>query len=226
MAANERIKPRPLTLGHLAVELATDRRTIAAALREAGAEPAASHNGHPAFTVRQALAALARRAERVSDQRLGRFRPSPPETPPWLAAIDEHARTPFERGFCLGVMRALYELPRVVAGVGVRGPAALAMGQAFEVTRDATLGLLERLFEGAREAGVAPFAGSPDGGPEIVSLTAFVPVDWRTLAAERGETGWEPPGYAPGWNLPALDDDGQPVLDDAAGDGDEVREHA
>ena len=103
MARNEPIEPRALTLGHLAVELAADRRTVAKALRQAGAEPVAERNGHPCYTVAQALHALARRAGRVDDRRLDRFRRPPPEPPLWLAVIDRHAPlTPFSAASASG----------------------------------------------------------------------------------------------------------------------------
>ena len=217
MACNERIEPRALTLGHLAAELAADRRTLAKALREAGARPVAERNGHPCYTVAQALDALARRAERVDDRRLDRFRRPPPELPRWLAAIDRHTATPFERGFAVGLMRAIYQAPRVVAGAAVAGDARLTMGQAFAVSTAATPALVAVLFEDARAAGIRPFAEAGEDGPEIVAPDGFVPLDWRELAARRGEPGWSPPRYTPGW--PDLGPDGPGDGEDGDGDG-------
>ena len=217
MTLNERIEPRALTLGHLAAELAADRRTVAKALRRAGAAPVAERNGHPCYTVAQALDALARRAERVDERRLDRFRRPRPEPPGWLAAIDRLAATPFERGFAVGLMRAIYQAPRVIAGAAVVGDARLTMGQAFEVSTAATLALVAVLFEDARAAGIRPFADAGEDGPEIVALDGFVPLDWRKLAARRGEPGWRPPRRGPGWD--GLDPDGPDDGEDEDEDG-------
>jgi hypothetical protein len=220
VALNERIEPRALTLGALAVELDADRRTVAKALREAGAAPVAERNGHACYTVAQALDALARRADRVNDRRLDRFRRAPPEPAPWVAAIDQYDLPPFERGFCVGLVRAIYVLPRVVAGVGVNG-VGLTMSQAFDLSRGAVLGLMHLAFGEARDAGVHPFADSGEDGPEIIALSGFVPIGWERLARERGEPGWRPASYGPGWNT--LDPDS---LDGGEGDDGEGADDA
>jgi hypothetical protein len=126
MALNERIEPRALSLGHLAVELTCDRRTVGKALRDAKAEPVAELNGHPCWTIPQALEALSARADRVGDKRLARFRRPPAEPPPWLAAIDELCATDSERGFALGLMVAIYHAPRIIGGMAAQAGATMA----------------------------------------------------------------------------------------------------
>lgn len=202
MVVNDRIEPRALSLGHLAVELDCDRRTLGKALNAANAKPVSMIDGHAAWTVRQALSALAQRAEDGRDSRLRRFQRPPAELPSWLQAIDDLCATNSERGFALGLMVAIYHAPRIIGGMAAQ--AGATMGQAFETSTTATLGLVHVLFEDAKKAGIGPFSRAGDEGPEIIATDAFVQLDWRKLAADHGEPDWRPPIFAPGW--PDLDE--------------------
>ena len=156
MAENERIQPRPLTIGHIAVEIGCDRRTVARALREAGVEPVSDLNGHPCWTIAQTIAALDQRAKGSRDGRLRRFQRPPAELPSWLQAIDDLCATDSERGFALGLMVAIYHAPRIIGGMAAQ--AGATMGQAFETSTTATLGMVHVLFEDAKKAGIGPFS--------------------------------------------------------------------
>ena len=203
MAANDRIEPRALSLGHLAVELDADRRTLAKALNAANAQPVATIHGHAHWTVRQALNALAQRAE--SDRRLRRFQRPVAEPPSWVQVIDSLCATDAERGFALGLMTAIYHAPRIIGGMAAQ--AGVTMAQAYETSTTATLGLVHVLFEDARRAGIRPFAEGGEEGPEIIATDGFVQLDWRALAEMHGEPDWRPPHFAPGWpDLDAMDD--------------------
>lgn len=205
MAANEPIRPEPMTLGRLACELHLDRRTLAKAVRDRKAD--GQINGHPAWFIATALDALARRAEVTGDSRLARFHRTsrsqelPKRHAPWLRAILDASENPHEQGFMLGIMSAIYQCPRIVGGMASQS--GVGMNKAFEISRDATFGLISILFGDARRAGIEPFASAGEDGPDIIDVGAFVPLDWRKVAQNAGEPDWRPPMFIPGW--PDLD---------------------
>jgi hypothetical protein len=125
--------------------------------------------------------------------------PPEPEFPPAVRTILDGARTDAERGFALGLMTAIYQMPRVVGGMAVHCGAGLTMDQAFEVSRAATLGMVHVLFEDTAKARVEPFASAGEDGPEVIDPEAFACLDWRKVAANVGEPGWRPPMSLPGW---------------------------
>jgi hypothetical protein len=158
--------------------------------------------------------AMAWLADRALDGKATPASPSPPppgpEIPPWVREILDGARTDLERGLALGIMSAVYQMPRVVGGMAIQAGAGLTMDQAFEVSRAATLGMVHVLFEDAAKVGAEPFASAGDDGPEIISPEGFVRLDWQKVALNAGEPGWRPPLSIPGW----VDDEAE---GDAAG---------
>ena len=179
------------SLNALAVELDMDRRTVGARLR--GVRPDGKLNGHPAWHLTTALRVLRPNGATRAQQ------PPEPDLPGWARAIVDATRTSFDRGYALALMGAIYECPRVAGGMAVRCGAGLTMDQAFAVSRAVTAGLVHVLFEDAAAFGAEPFASAGADGPDLIATDAFVPLDWRQVAADAGEPGWTPPFPVPGW---------------------------
>jgi hypothetical protein len=165
----------------------------------------------------KAMAWLATRALDGKGKPGGRSEPLPepppePQWPPAIRAIMDETSTDLERGYALALMLAVYETPRVVGGMAIQAGCGVNMGQAYEISRAATLGMLHTLFADAARAGVEPFASAAPEWPKIICPDAFVRLDWRHVAANAGEPGWRPPRSIPGWvHDDEDDDDGGPV---------------
>jgi hypothetical protein len=225
MSKNLPIEPRPLTLGQLAVELAADRRTIRKALRDNGAEPVLDTNGHPTWTVPQALDAMSARARQLPhERRLARFQRAPAPPPPWLEAITAGTRTDFERGFAIAVASAVYQVPQLAAAIAPQVEPKPSMAQVYEYSKLLTVALFVQLSTAGRDLRLAPFTAGGDDGPACIDLGAFVPMNWRYVARELGEPDWVPPAFGFGWS--DLDADGQLVEPGEEGDEDDADDDA
>jgi hypothetical protein len=201
MSKNLPIEPRPLTLGQLAVELAADRRTIRKALRDNGAEPVLDANGHHTWTIPQALDAVSARARQLPhERRLARFQRAPAPPPPWLEAITAGTRNDLERGFAIAVASAVYQVPMLAAVIAPQVEPKPSMTQIYQYSKLLAAALLVQLSETGRDLRFAPFTGGGEDGPEILDLSAFVPLNWRHISREVGEPGWVPPSFGFGWS--------------------------
>ena len=79
----------------------------------------------------------------------------------------------------------------MAAGAGV------PMAKVYEITGLVTFGLMDLVARDAGEAGLKPWADTPD--PDIYELTAFPPLNWPNLAHKAGEPDWTPPRFGMGW---------------------------